>query len=327
MARGDDDALARLDAVAVEIGARRIGQENARTVIVREDQRAFDRALRQNHVASPDLPQPLARGAGLHIGKMLGQALIGADHVVGVIGEGVGAGEEGDIGEAFQLGDRGFQPFGGALAVDGGLAFSQKRAARFGLFVDQEDALAALGRRQSRRDSGGACADDQHFAVGVAVLIGVRVGQGRGLAQARRLADDRFVQLVPGAARPHEGLVVEARRDEAGKQVVDHAYVEAKVRPAVLALGDQTLIDLYLGGAEIGRKACPVPRDAHQGVRLFGPGRNHAARAVILEGTAHQHHAVRQQRRGQGVARMAGIAGAVKGEADRAAAVDAAAGL
>ena len=50
--------------------------------------------------------------------------------------------------------------------------------------------------------------------VQVAVGVAVGVGFARRLAQTRRGADEGFVHLVPEAARPHEGLVVEARRKQ-----------------------------------------------------------------------------------------------------------------
>src|SRR3546814_2544383 len=58
----------------------------------------------------------------------------------------------------------------------------------------------------------------------VALGVAVRIGHRRGDAEARRRADTRFVQPVPRFARPHEGLVVEARGNEAAqKGVVDRS--------------------------------------------------------------------------------------------------------
>ena len=60
-----DDALAHLDAVLMEIAPRGVSQHHPRPVVVGEDERALDRAGRQDDLARPHLPQPLAREIGI----------------------------------------------------------------------------------------------------------------------------------------------------------------------------------------------------------------------------------------------------------------------
>ena len=70
-----------------------------------------------------------------------------------------------------------------------------------------------------------------------------------------------------------------------------------------------------------GSRRAPV---AHldQRVRLFRTGAEDAARPVIFERAADQPHAIGQQRRGQRVARVPGIAAAVEGEIEAARPID-----
>src|SRR5262249_41411281 len=96
-------------------------------------------------------------------------------------------------------------------------------------------------------------------------------------------------------------------------------------RPAVLALGDKPVVKLGHGGAGIGLGA-HVSAEAHQRVRLLGPGGENAARPVILEAAADKAHAVRQQSRRERVAGMASVSAAVEREGEGARAVDRAAG-
>src|SRR3546814_10298200 len=79
----------------------------------------------------------------------------------------------------------------------------------------------------------------------VALGVAVRIGHRRGDAEARRRADTRFVQPVPRFARPHEGLVVEARGNEAAqKGVVDRHAIMLEAGIAVLARSEEHTSEL-----------------------------------------------------------------------------------
>ena len=69
--------------------------------------------------------------------------------------------------------------------------------------------------------------------MGVKVLVGVGVAGVWGFAQARGLADEGLIDMLPEGAWPHEHLVVEPGRQEAREARVDLAEVlgvEAPVR-------------------------------------------------------------------------------------------------
>ena len=75
---------------------------------------------------------------------------------------------------------------------------------------------------------GGPGADDEHVAMRKALRVAVRVRLRRRAPKARRAADQRLVERRPGRARPHEGLVVEARRKERRQEVARAPDVEAQ---------------------------------------------------------------------------------------------------
>ena len=56
-------ARAGLDGVARKILARRVGEHDARAVVVGKDERALERARREHHLLGAHLPEPLARAA------------------------------------------------------------------------------------------------------------------------------------------------------------------------------------------------------------------------------------------------------------------------
>ena len=329
MSRGHHDPLTGKGAVTIEIGARRAGQHHAGAVVVGEHQGPFDGPGGQDHLFGADLPQPLTRRAGRRNGLMIGQALDDTDHVVREIAERRGAREHGDAGMLRQTREGLRDPIARRRLVDRRAAligFIQQRSADLRLLVDQDDAPAALGRRHRRRQTGRPGADHQHLAMGKAVGVDVRIRRGGRPTQTGGGADDGFVQAAPRLGRPHEGLVVKPRRNEAADQAVHGADVERQVRPTILALGDEAVIQLYLGGAQIGRIARGVASDGDQSVRLVRSGAQNAARAMVFERSAGQPDAVGDQGRGEGIARAADVSATVEGEADRLVAVDHTAG-
>jgi len=201
------------------------------------------------------------------------------------------------------------------LAVDPRPALVGERAARLRLLVGEDDAGARLGRGERGGETGRTRADHQHVAMGVARGIAVGVGLLRRVAEAGGGADHRLVDPFPGRLRPHEGLVVEAGREERRGEAVERADVEAERRPAVLRHGLQAVIELLHGGAHIGRDAPGIAADADQRVRLLRARAEHAARPVILERAPHEMDAVGEERRGERVAFEPGEVLPVEGEA------------
>ncbi len=216
------------------------------------------------------------------------------------------------------------EPGGGRLPVDGGVR-AEQAAARRGVLVAEDHARAAAGGGAGRGESGRTAADDQHVAMAVLVLVGVGVRRARAAAHPGGVADHVLVAQPPaGRGRPHERLVVEARREQPREHVVERADVEAHRRPAVLARGDETGVELDLRGARVGLGA-RAARELHQRVGLVGARGGDAARPVVLEAAGDEMHAVGEQRRGERVARAALVADAVELERERRRAVDEAA--
>ena len=171
-----------------------------------------------------------------------------------------------------------------------------------------------LGGGKRGRETGNAGADHQHVTMGIAAGIVVGVVLGRRDAETGGGADQRLVDVLPGLLRPHEGLVVEAGGEEGRQQVVDRADIEGERRPAVLRDHLHAVEDVLHRGAHVRLLAGGIALDADQGIRLLGAGRDDAARAVILEGTADEMDAVGEKRRGDRVAFERRVALAVEGE-------------
>ena len=201
------------------------------------------------------------------------------------------------------------------------LRLGEQRAAQQRPVLRQDHPGAAAPGGERRREARGPAAHDQHVAMRVAMLVTIGIRLARGLAQARGGADHALVDIAPPGARPHEGLVVEAGRQQRAEEVVDPAQVELDRGPAILAARDEAIEELDLGGPDVGLGAGALA-ELDQGVGLLRPGRDDAARAMILEAPPDQMDAVGEQRRGQGVAGEALVARAVEGKTEAASAVD-----
>ena len=212
------------------------------------------------------------------------------------------------------------RPFRSARAVDRA-ALRQQRTAEPRPFVAQDHPGAGRGSSLRRGQSGRPATDHQHIAMGVGALVAVRVIALGGAAQSRRASNERLVVFGPEAARPHEGLVVKARRQERRQPGIDRHQVVAEARPAVLAVGRKTVIEFGRGGLRIGF-AAGAGAQFDQGVGLEAAGGVDAARAVILEAAAYEANAVGDQRGGQRVAAIALELAPIEREADRLRPVD-----
>ena len=180
---GDHRTPSRRHAVAIDEHAQALGQHDAGTIVVGEDERALVRARRQHDLGGAHLPQTLARQVGVRLRQMVGHPLHQADVVVIVVAEGRRARQQGDVVARAESGKRVGEPRPGRFAVDAGGRLVQQSAAHLGLLVGKNDPLAAFRRRQRRSETGRAGADDQHIAVRVRVLIAVGIGRGGRLAR------------------------------------------------------------------------------------------------------------------------------------------------
>src|SRR5262249_29988000 len=123
-------------------------------------------------------------------------------------------------------------------------------------------------------------------------------------------------------ARPHERFVVKPGRNEGGDEVIHGSDVEIQTGPAVLTLRLQALVQLNLGGSQIGRITSGITPYGDQCVGFFGTGGKNSTRPMVFEGSAHQMHAIGEQRRGERVACKASVRASIKGEVQHPRTVD-----
>ena len=159
--------------------------------------------------------------------------------------------------------------------------------------------------------------------MGLAAFITVGIGKTTGGSHACCLADKSFKDHPQFGAgkRTHEGLVVKPCWNEAGDQLIDRLGVVFQVRPAILAVGDQAVIQFRHGGAGIGFLAGPFPH-SDQRIGFFCPGREYPAGAVIFETARDQFDIICHQRRGKRVPFKPGIGFTIETEFNRFGSVD-----
>ena len=153
-------------------------------------------------------------------------------------------------------------------------------------------------------------------------LIAVGIGLARRAAETGGATDHRLIDMAPGPARPHEGLVIEAGAEQGREEIVDGAEVELERGPAILARGAEAIIKLDLGCAQVGSHSAGSALERDERVRLLGAGAENPARAVILERAPDEMKAIGDQRGRERVAGVALVIEAVEGEDERARTVD-----
>jgi hypothetical protein len=283
------------------------------------------RSGRQHDAPGAHLPQPFTRQLQIGRREMVADALEPGEKILRVIAEDLRARQQRDIGRRAEFGERGAKPFGGRLAIDARRFFGKQRAPHFGLFVEQHHPRAAARGGERGGEAGRSGADDGDVAMSVEIGIMIGVAFGRRAAKAGGAADQRLIKAFPGADRLHEGLVVKAGGNEGREQAVDRPQVEIERRPIVLADRIQPLVKFDLGCAQIRRETALPCADAHQRIGFVGTHAEKAARAMIFERASDQMHAIGEQRRGKRIAGKSAEFPTVEGEADRLAAIDAAA--
>ena len=301
----------------VEVGARRRGEHDARTVVVGEDHVPLDRPGRDHDPPGPDLPEALARQLRRRIGEVVGDPLDEADEILRIVAEGRGAQEEAHIRHRREPRRRALRPLEAFDPLDLHVGLVAQRPAGLGLLVADDDARPGLRRRERRRKPRQPAADHQHVAMGVATGVVIRIRLRRGDAEAGRRADLRLVEALPGLLRPHEGLVVEASREHRRHAVVHRPHVEGERRPAVLRGGIEPVIDLLHGRPHVRLPARGIAPHPDERVRFLRTRREDAARPVVLERPPDEMDAVGEKRRGERIAGERRVARPVEGEARR----------
>ena len=306
---GDNNrAVARGHAIINHIVTHSRGQHDARYIVARKRERTFNRTGRRHNLLGADAPQTMTRTIAQR--RMIAHTFI-AQHIAVVINPCPHhAGADGDVVHGLQLGQQLGNVVRDRRAIDFTTINRRTATPMRGLF-HQQNLCTGLACLQSRLQTRNTTTNHHHVHIGVEVFIGVHVTVFRHFAEARRLAHDGFKQVLPGKGREHEGLIVEARREEARHVVVDRAHVELQRRPVVLRRAGQTIKQLGRGGTLVRLELAAFPK-VHQSVRLFSTRSHHTTRAVVLEGPAHHHLVIGQQSRGQRVTLIAGEALAVE---------------
>ena len=318
----DADAPPGADGEPVGVGAHRTGQHHARPVVAAEGDRPLGGAGGEYRPLAVNPPQDLARLA-VGGGQMVGPALQGAvDAVV------VGAGDRGPQEETDPVHGRQFAHGLGSPVCAGPtvhfMGLGVEPPAHDEILIRQYDPRAAAPGGQSGGKPGRARADNQQVAMQEPLVVAVRVGLAGQAAEPGGRPDGRLIDLLPEGFRPHEGLVIEAGRQEGGEQVVDRQQVAAQRTAIVLAEGLQPVEQLRDGRSCV-RLAPGAAAQLDQCVGFLRSGGEDAPGPVVFEAPANQPDLVGEQGRGQRVAGMARKATAVEPEIEAHAPVDPAA--
>ena len=310
--------------VTVDVALGRRCEHYPRTVVVPEHERALVGPGGEHDLLRTHLPQALADPAApLAMREVVDTVLEHGEVVVIVVTESRGSRQYSHLFHRCETGHHGRHPLVRRRVIDH-LAGARQMTARFGPLVDHEHPRAGPARSMRGRQPARTGADDQNVAVRVRLVVGVRIRSGRGTTKPRRATDEVLV-LHPPLSGPHECLVVEPGGNHGAEQTVHRAGVEPHARPAVLACGGQTVVDLHLGRPRI-RLADRAGAELNQRVGLLDSVSDDPARAVILEAASDQAHAMGEERGGEGVAGIAGISITVEREAHGIPAVDASTG-
>ena len=252
--------------------------------------------------------------------EMVGDLLDQGQEVVIEVAVDGGAFEHPDLGQGAQLRLGRARPIQGRRAVDGRIRQAEQRPTQQMVLLRQHDPGAGARRGEGGRQPGRPGADHQHVAVGLCLVVAVRVALAWRLAHAGGMTDEMLV-LHPHGGGPHEGLVVEAGGKNPRRQIVQRADIVFQARPTVLGARREAVHQLHQGRQLVGVGA-RILAQLHQRVGLLEAGGENTARAMIFEAAADEVHPVGEQGRGQAVAAEPAVVTAVETEAERALPVD-----
>ncbi len=225
------------------------------------------------------------------------------------------AGSQRDIFHRFQFGKYLLHKLVHRFAIDTAAIHNSAAAPMRRLFYEQNPGTAFC-RRARRLQASNSTSDDQQIAEMVEMFVGIRIRLFRRLAQTRRLADERFIDVLPERARVDEHLIVKACGQKPREFAVDRTDIKIETWPVVLARSLQSI--KQLGGRDplIGFELAAPPH-VDQTVGFFRPRGHHASRAVILEGSPDQRLVVGEQCRGQRIPFETFKTAPIKGETER----------
>ncbi|RMP52909.1 hypothetical protein ALQ20_05460 [Pseudomonas syringae pv. atrofaciens] len=322
---GKHQFLARCHAITTDVSRYGTGQHVAGHIVVAVDQRTLVSTRGQHHTFGTYPVHALADHADRRaITQVVGEALVDGQEIVIVIAIDRGTWQQGDVAQAFQLGDDRRHPFSGGFAVEAFTAVEQAAAELF-LFIGNDHSGTAATCCQGSGQTGRARTDDQHVAVLVHCIVAVRVVLGRRATEACSLADVLLVSH-PERLRIHEGFVVETRRHQLAADLAQNAHdIGIHARPAVGAGRHQSGIERLLRGTHVGDLRRFGRADLQHGIGLFRTRCEDAARAGVFEAAADDIDAVGEQGRGQRVTFKALVGLAIEGKVEHLAAIDTAA--
>ena len=309
VAGGEHHLAARHHRVATQVLERCVGQHDAGTVVVTEQQRPLDRAGREHERAGTHLPDAAAVTAAFM--QHRGVVVVETDRRR--LRQHAGTARRQRCAEVLR-------PARTRHTVDDGVA-PQQGAADARALLDEQHAATGLQPGARGGESGCAAADDAEVDIDVAQGAALRAAVRRDAAEAGHAADRPLIDMP---VRPHEGLVVEGGRDEA-REAVHHGEQVAPRAAKRVDRGERRAVDQGLerrtGVGLVARTRAQV----EDGVGFLVVRAEQAARSVVLEAARDHRLAGGEQRGGERVAREAGVGTAVEAESERSAAVDLAA--
>ena len=316
--RDQHKPFAGRDAIAAHIAGHGRRQHDTGEVVVREDERTFDRPGRQHDLPGTHAMQTLSQLGSRGRQPMVGATLQHRQEVVVVEADDGASRQHGDVFEGTQFAHGVGHPFRSRATVDSQRRAQQTAAKRI-LFVGDDDPCAGPGRHQRRRQPGWPRADDHHVAMPVHLVVAIGIRSLRHRPETRAATQDVLPE-PPQHGRGHEHLVVEPRGEHASNRI-DEATQTVRGRTD----RDQAVVEFNLRRALIGQGAGSAA-DLHDGVGFLGTAANDAARPAELEAAGNHVDAIGEQGRRQRVAAQALVGPAVEREGNGRRAVDPATG-
>lgn len=235
--------------VPVHVGAHGASGHHARKVVSGEDHRPLVGAGRQDHPASPDVPQPLPGDARDRVRAEVVGAVLGDEQVVVVVVAGRRRpGEDPRVGLCGQLRADGRHPVECGSAVDLFPA-GEQGPAEFRLVVDQDDPGTGASGREGGSQAGRATADDQDVGVDVHLVVDGFVGGRVEPAEAAQAGRREALVQLDRRRQPHRLRTGTVDLDE-GVGLLNSRCGDAAWPPAVEAGGGVQHAAREQGGGE-----------------------------------------------------------------------------
>ena len=277
--------------IAIHVLHRRMGQHDARSIVIFKNQRLFDGAGGQYDFFCPDFPKPFDTSR-----RPIGDG----KNIVIVITRHRRRRHDRDVLSSFKSRYRPTNP-GIGINIINDCALSEQAAARFMILFNQQHSRATVGRAQCRRQTCGSCADDQNVAMSIVVKILVLIFAAGQFSKPGHAANSAF---VPVPVWPLEYLVVETCRPKIVCEVQHTTEVKVNAREAVRRF-DLLAINQCTHGCTHNGHITIAIECAQQCIRFFHSRGHDAAWPMKFETSIDRADAVGQQCRCNGIALVA----------------------